>query len=338
MLQRTGKKTISPKNFEQIFNRLCIIRKILCTFAPNYKIKMNTTQPKLITKQMSAKLKLMATAGLLSFIITGCKPKTTTYSETNVDNQLTFDTLTVSETYHLLDDTTNPCCVLEAVFIYPSGYNDRTILNKLSRQFVTAFFGENAGDMTPQEAIDNYAKNYIADYKEIEDDFNDEIRTKGVKPVIGFSFDETLSNEVVYNRGGILSYIISIEDYTGGAHGSRNFNNYVLNLKNGEELSEQDIFIDNFQPKLAKIIVDAIASDYQLTNVEELESVGFFNINEIYPNNNFYVDAQGITYTYNIYEIAPYAIGSIDVFLSYDKIQHLIRKDSPIAPLVFLKK
>ena len=289
---------------------------------------------------MNAKFKLITTVCLSVILMTGCKPKTTAYSGSNVDNPLTFDTLAVNETYHLLGDTTNPCCVLEAAFIYPSGYNDRTLLDKFNRQFVTAFFGENAEEMTPQEAMDNYVKSYITDYKELEDDFGAEIRTNSVQPstIAGFTFYETLSNEIVYNMDGILSYIVSVESYTGGAHGSRSYTNHVLYLKNGEELHEQDIFKDNFQDKLAKIIVEAIASNYQLMEAKSLESLGFFNINEIYPNDNFYVDALGITYTYNIYEIAPYAAGCIDVFLPYDKIQHLIREDSPITPLVFPKR
>ena len=286
---------------------------------------------------MNAKVKLSIIACLSMILITGCKPKTTTRLEG--ENLITFDTLAVNETYYLLGNMSNPCCNLESVFIFPSDYRDKTILDKITRHFIAAYFGEETESMTPQEAMDIYVEKYITDYKEFEVDFMKDPDTTGTESwhAPWYSYNEVSSNEIVYNQYNILSYTVSVEYYTGGAHGGYGVNNYVLFLENGEALDEDDIFRDDYQDELAQIIVDVIALDNNVTEPKKLENMGYFNINEIYPNSNFYVNSEGITYTFNEYEIAAYFVGSIDVFLSYDKIRHLIREDSPVAPLALLK-
>ena len=282
--------------------------------------------------------RLLTASCLLFILLTGCKPSASSLPET--ENPVTFDTLTVYETYYLLGDTLNPCCLLEAFFIFPSGYNDQQILDKLQRQFINDFFGEETRFITPQDAMNNYVAKYIADYKELEADFISETETTGEKPSkeSWYEYYEMSSNEIVYNKCNLLSYTTSVEYYTGGAHGGHGFNNHVLFLENGEALEEDDIFIQGFQDELAQIMVDIIASDNHVTELDELEDLGFFNINEIYPNNNFYVDGEGVTYTFNEYEIAAYSVGSVDVFIPYDKIRRLLLENSPVSPLVFTKK
>jgi hypothetical protein len=273
----------------------------------------------------------------LGFILTNCKQSVV---DVDKENDITFDSITVNEQYYLLGDSTNPHCSLESVFIYPSGYKDRDVLRKINRHFLISFFGEDTSSASPEEAMANYVNRYISDYREIEKDFAEEMENMGktMLPEAMFSYFEVSSNEILYNKCDLISYCISVEYFTGGAHGDQGYNNYVLYLKTGDELEEKDIFIDNYQDDLAQIIVDAIAADYSVTDPSELENMGFFNVREIYPNNNFYVNEDGITYTFNNYEIAARFIGKTDVLLPYDKIRHLMRENSPVSILAFTEK
>ena len=65
-----------------------------------------------------------------------------------------------------------------------------------------------------------------------------------------------------------------------------------------------------------------------------MENIGFFSVEEIFPNGNFLVDGDGITYTFNEYEIAAYVVRETNVFLPYAEIQYLLKKESPIAKLI----
>lgn len=90
------------------------------------------------------------------------------------------------------------------------------------------------------------------------------------------------SDEIVYNQNDILSYTVSFENYTGGAHGSHAYNNHVINLKTGNAITEEDIFIENFQDSLAQILIDHIAKQNKVENPKDLENIGFFSVEEIF--------------------------------------------------------
>ena len=275
---------------------------------------------------------------MFGIILTGCRNPV--INQAAMDNPVLFDTILTSERYHLLGDSTNPYCSLESSFIYPSDYPDKEMLQQLQKHFLTSFFGEDNASSDPQTAMDSYAKKYVNSYKELEQEpalFSPESRQNTLVESM-FTYYEISSNEIHFNQYNLLSYSDFIEFYTGGAHGKHAYNNHVLSLLTGEPLNEQDIFIDGFQDELAEIIVHFIAKDHEATLPEELENMGYFNVKEIYPNNNFYVDADGITYTYNEYEIAAYYIGKTDVLLPFEAIRHLIREDSPVTPLALFKK
>lgn len=260
-------------------------------------------------------------------IVTGCSTNT----KQTADNDIKFDSIRVDRTYHLLDNPDNPNCNLQLNFTYPTRFSDNGILKKIQDDFVLSYFGENYENLSPEEAVAKYTEDYLSNYKELETDFKNELKKKDDRPVSAwFSYYEMSCNEITYNRHDILCYTVSFENYTGGAHGSHSYTNHVINLKTGNPVTEEDIFIENFQESLAQILVDHIAKQNKVENPKDLENIGFFSIEEIFPNGNFRVDEDGITYTFNEYEIAAYVLRQTNVFLPYAEIQYLLKKESPI--------
>lgn len=250
------------------------------------------------------------------------------------ENDIRFDSIQVDKTYHLLGNPDNPNCNLQINFVYPAGGLDKATLDKIQKQFVSAYFGEKYESLAPAQAVKRYADDYIADYKELEDDFKSELEKEGKEGVgAWYSYYEMSEDAIAYNQNDLLSYTVWMESYTGGAHGAHANANHVINLKTGKPVTEEDIFVENYQDKLAQILVDQIAEDNNVDNPKELENMGFFSIDEIFPNDNFLVDAGGITYTFNEYEIAAYVVGATHVYLPYDKIRYLLKKESPISHL-----
>lgn len=268
---------------------------------------------------------------LTVILFQGCNPGSKHISE----NDIKFNTIRVDKTYHLLENPENPNCNLQIQFVYPEKYTDAAILARLQEGFILSYFGEPYRDLTPQEAVEQYEEDYLKNYKSLEEDFKSELTFSGDTPVSAwFSYYEMSANDIIYNKGDILSYTITYESYTGGAHGAHSTINEVLNLATGEPIPEEEIFIDNYQDRLAEILVDQIAKQNQVADPKELENMGFFSIDEIYPNGNFLVDEEGITYDFNEYEIAAYVVGTIHVELPYSTIRHLLRNNSPVSYLI----
>lgn len=269
---------------------------------------------------------------LISIVASGC----ITGAKKTADNDITFDSISVDKTYHLLENPENPNCNLQINFTFPAQYNNKDILKKVQKQFVSSYFGDSYETLSPEEATAKYTEDYLNSYKELTDEYKAELAKADDTPVgAWFSYYEMSSDNIAYNKNDIISYTVNFENYTGGAHGAHSFTNHVINLKTGNPITEEDIFVDGYQEDLAQILIDRIAKQNSLDDVKELENIGFFSIDEIFPNGNFLIDDNGITYTYNEYEIAAYVVGATNVHLPYEEIQHLLKKESPIAHLAF---
>ena len=251
------------------------------------------------------------------------------------ENNIQFDSLFIDRTYHLLGVETNPKCSLNIQFSYPVNYSNGEVLNLVQKQFVSSFFGDEYVNISPVEAAEKYADDYVAAYRAEENDFKHDKEKHGSDPLESwYSYNETKNSQIVYNRNDILSFVVFTEYFKGGAHSAHTYTNRVIDLKTGLRIAENEIFVDDYQDALAKIIVDGIALA-NTVEVSELENIGFFDVNEIYPNKNFYVDDTGITYTFNEYEIAAYVVGPVTVQIPFEKIRHLLRRESPVAHIAF---
>lgn len=252
------------------------------------------------------------------------------------ENDIRFDTMALKESYHIKNIETNPGCSLQINFVFPVEYQNQQVLKAVQQQFVRAFLGDDYMQFSPREAVNQYAENYLNDFKKRETDFESDVEEHGSEPNDEwYSSYEILSDSIYYNQNDLLSMVVSKEYDTGGAHNAHHYTNRVIDLKTGERVTEAAVFIEDYQDDLAKIIVDAIALYNNVDKASDLENIGFFNVNEIYPNKNFYVDEVGITYTFNEYEIAAYVVGATSVRIPYEKIRHLLRKESPIAHIAF---
>jgi len=267
---------------------------------------------------------------LTGFLI-GCNTDVKRISENNIQ----FDSLFVEKTYPFLDAETNPKCSLQINFVYPANYSNKEILNQLRRQFISAFFEDFYAGMAPDEAAEQYTENFIRTCQEAEKNFKVEQEQHDMEiDEMWYVNEESMQNTIVFNSNDLLSFVVAKAYDFGGAHGGHHYVNRVLDLKTGRHITEEVIFEDDYQGDLTKIIIDAIALSNNV-EVAELENIGFFSIDEIYPNNNFFADETGITYTYNEYEIAAYVVGPVTVQLPYDKIRHLLRRESPVSEIAF---
>lgn len=126
----------------------------------------------------------------------------------------------------------------------------------------------------------------------------------------------------------VLSIMEMSSDYTGGAHGSYGYYGYTFDAETGGLLELTDILDDagGFQEA---------AADYMIQKLEETQGEGLFQeyedtVRDIWTRNegpNWYLDAAGITFLFNPYEIGPYAMGDVRVTLPYEEFESYIKDE-----------
>ena len=262
---------------------------------------------------------------LVGLSLLSCKTK-------KEENHIEFDHLKLDEKVFLLpqNDTTLPFADVKIDFIYPKKFNNQEDLSRLQQIFTGTFFNDETYDsLSPQEALNNYVENYTKEYRELTNQYNQDLANlEGDNRPSWYWYMLQKNNEIVYNDKHILSYLVEHADYTGGAHGSLQVLYYTIDLNELTTITEEDIFQPNYQHELTSKIIEKLMNKYDVDTPEKLIDEGFFDINEIAPNNNFWLNDNGIHYIFNQYEIAPYSMGPIEVTIPYEEIKSIMIPES----------
>lgn len=268
-------------------------------------------------------------------LFTNCIGKRDTKS-----SRIDFDSIVVSKHIPLLqeNDTTLPYADVNISFTYPVKFRDSESLSRLRQIFQGTFFGDSRYDsLSPQESMDQYLSEYTKRYQSLSNYYyEDKRRIEGEMPS-WYWYSMNNSNKILFENDSLLSYAVEYSDYEGGAHGSYRITYVNIDLNKLVTLTEEDLFSPGYFKPLTEKIVHQLMKSYDADIPDSLLMRGFFTLEDIVPNNNFWLDAENIHYSYNQYEIAPYAMGVIDVSVPYTELSDILLPNGIISKY-FLKK
>jgi hypothetical protein len=160
-----------------------------------------------------------------------------------------------------------------------------------------------------------FRRDYLASNKEISRRYPD-------SPLMNWEllkFVHLICNEKYWVSFYILSYA-----YTGGAHGLETREYQTIDLKTGKILSLDDILAEGKKQDLAKLLTAKLRKSNKIPESQKLTEAGYF-VDEIKPNENYYLIPGGIGFFYNHYDIAPYVAGPEEIFLSMEDIRGILK-------------
>ena len=268
------------------------------------------------------------------------------------DNQITFDTLLIEKKHHLNNDSSKPFCELNVNFVYPIE-SSKAKLKRLQQQFIQTAFGRNYDAFDPQDALNKYVSNFIGNYETDAKIFDedlldlenhpdlipqnmDQLHDHELQSTTFYSYQESLSNKIHFNESNILSFQVSQVNNKGGSATYSSYNNYVINLKTGEILTENDLFSPGYDVSLQQLFANSLLQQNEVKSISDLEDLGYFGIQEIAPNRNFLIDSKGITYTFNKGEYSAYPLSAPIIFIPFNEIKMLLKNNTVVSILAGL--
>jgi hypothetical protein len=132
-----------------------------------------------------------------------------------------------------------------------------------------------------------------------------------------------VSTEVHRMDAEILSLAVNHWAYTGGAHGITSDRHVGIDLRTGRRLALAELFAAGFEERLTALIKEELRRGKGLPTGASLEEAGFWE-KDIAPAENFFVDAEGVGFRYNPYDIAAYAAGSFSPVIPFAKLRDLL--------------
>lgn len=241
-------------------------------------------------------------------VLSSCQTKTD--KEANLD----FAKYQYSKKAHLFDNDNYPSFNIDLRILLPSdSIAHEALYHALANTYFNSLYNFN---LSPLKNLEQFSFSSIKEYKDLEKDFVRDSADIGAS----LNWEMISKNEIIYKGNKIVSFSNESYLYSGGAHGNTMKTHYVFDLESKDVLSSNEVF----KPKSCNAIIDLQkkALEKEGVNIEEIYTDGFT------CENNFYFTKEGIYFHYNQYEIASYADGPIDIFISIEEIKpHLQRLD-----------
>ena len=176
-------------------------------------------------------------------------------------------------------------------------YNNKIVEDKINRQLLELLIGKE------YKTIEAFKKSKFQSGS--ESGFNEEYICDPLmvdSKVISFSF-------------------VNSSYYFGAAHPSAGIGYSNFSLENGHVLQLADLFIKNYKIELNAIGEKKFVQEFGREGWDF--EPGKFNITE-----NFLITNSGLMFTFNQYEIGPYAAGSPSFLITYKELAHLFNETS----------
>lgn len=254
------------------------------------------------------------------------------FSEIIPAGSITFSIFSLSSSQKLYEMDKSPKCDQRLTFLFPKHFSNTDVLDSVQKIIKQTYFisldNSETGQISlsdvrdPEKLLVNQATLLNNGYLIAFPDSIDPNFYYGSQ-----DWDYYFDMAVVANQNNLLSLEFSVYEYTGGAHG--NYGNIYKNidLRTGKSIWLEDIFIDNSDSILNKKITEQVKINYEIEASKSLTYVGFYE-DTIAAVSNFYLTTSGIGFFYNPYEIAPYVMGTTDVFIPFSELDSILKKDS----------
>lgn len=262
---------------------------------------------------------------MLTFCIyfNGCK------QESRLAGNLKFDNITHEESQHLFDDASKPEAKLKIDFSFIKESSDEKMKDSVNHMLQKLVFGEKYSIQEPQQSVKLFADNYFSTYhKDLEPMYREENTEMGGEPnETWYSYEYETETKVEYYDKHLLTYRFYMEEFTGGAHSIYFTYFQNIDLRTLKQIELNDLLIGEYDEELTEMLIAQLMKDVGASTKEELEEYGYGTTADIIPTENFKLTPGGISFLYNIYEIAPYVIGPVEIDLSFKQLDPILNTE-----------
>ena len=221
-----------------------------------------------------------------------------------------------------------PAAKIKLILLYPDLQKGNPLKDTLDH-FITQFLINKAESISsPKSLLDSISSDFFKSYFTATEGIED------ISSSASLNWEKNVNMDIRHNENNIVSIKFEKYAYTGGAHGISMTEYAVCDLVKNKKLNLNDIFKENVKFEVDNILDVKLRKLNGLNTEESLREAGFF-VDQMEWSDNFFINSQGIGFFYNVYEIAPYASGTTELFIPFTEIAALLK---PNHPFLWIKK
>lgn len=239
----------------------------------------------------------------------------------NYDDAYSFDVLSLKDSTAFKGKKATYIIRTEQTILVPSA-----TANKDDAAFITStLLHELGGDSIGARDLITYMKHdnqrKFADYKST---LTEMMKTNDSFEGESDNWFSDMHSACVYNSKGIVDFYFSSYYFCGGAHGIDGSICICLDVKEKKVWRLQDVLtVDT--PKLSALLEAEVRKQFALKPTDTLSFT--LSVDTIPVTGSIIISARGITFHYDPYDIACYAMGDVSLYLSYTQLGDMLKPE-----------
>ncbi len=202
--------------------------------------------------------------------------------------------------------------------LFPSEYNDlEGVWESCYELIVPEMTGESARPYrdNPLEKLRNVRAEYLKKHLE---------KYPSEKDYYAHFNELSRYMSVLWNEDERICFGFFTHSYTGGAHGNHQTQYVNMNLRTGQILTLDHIFSEGYKKPLSEALERAARRTFKIPADQALTEV--LTVEILQPTENFVLTNKGILFSYPPYELGPYSLGQVDLFVPFEEVKGYQKK------------
>ena len=237
------------------------------------------------------------------------------------EDNVEFETIKADKTVVLSNEENSPTCMVHL------SIEEATEANGHRGELINATVMKRLLDRDESSmklAVEAFAEDYTRSYKESMLPLYNEDRADTTKRA-WYQYHYIIETSTHKGSKGTMVYLATIDYYEGGAHGINQQITMNFETKTGRQLTLADIFAPGYEQPLKNVLLKALKTKTGCKTLKALHDKGYLFSMDMVPSENFILGEETITFIYNPYEIAPYAMGSTELIIPFSDVEHLLK-------------
>ncbi len=220
-----------------------------------------------------------------------------------------------------------PSAEIELTLLYPKNsiHISQAVDDSVKKFIQEQFSGQYEPGQLPATLLSKSEQNFYNWFHELNSHWKTNRK-------LGFNLEKSVQVSVIFNSYHLLCLQYKKRGYSGRGNPITHLSYDMVDLRNGEKLTIENIFKPEMKIALSKLINKKIREDNGLSDSTLLKKAGFY-YNTIPISKDISFSGNGIYLIYNVYDIAPPVMGIQKVFLPFDELGTYIKPASILFPL-----
>ena len=221
--------------------------------------------------------------------------------------------------------------VADAVIDYPVATVEGLALDSLQRLFA-AYVLESGDSLSLQEALRQTVANSMHQYDFMDEPMSDdEIADVEGQTTINYATSTRVTP--IYNKNGVVTFervdVVKKNDKVA----SVTHRYYSFDVDTQTYIDVNRLFRDDAISDVCQLLKQQLLTQNNVTGNEQLNDLGYFNVENISVSRNFYFDDKGVTWSFLPNELAVEAVGEPKITIPYKDLEPSLCENSIIERL-----